>query len=165
MHFLAAGFEPEELFGAYIAEDRCKTVWLYPGQKALRYLVPFGKVEDVIVYLRDAASTPTSTPISPTRGANLSGELRLLRWLSVNAHMTTRASFSLLTLSIPSRCPRSGGDTPLASIVPAAPIQPQGTADATPSPGSDARRHFSHGRSAGPADATRRRACRGRTDR
>ena len=56
MHFLAAGFEPEELFGAYIAEDRGKSVWLYPGQKALRYLVPFGKVDDVIAYLRDAAS-------------------------------------------------------------------------------------------------------------
>ncbi len=56
MHFLAAGFEPEELFGAYIAEDRGRTVWLYPGQKALRYLVPFGKVEDVIAYLRDAAN-------------------------------------------------------------------------------------------------------------
>ncbi|HXY23748.1 MAG TPA: alpha-amylase/4-alpha-glucanotransferase domain-containing protein [Candidatus Acidoferrum sp.] len=56
MHFLAAGFEPEELFGAYIAEDRGKSVWLYPGQKALRYLVPFGKVVDVIAYLRDAAS-------------------------------------------------------------------------------------------------------------
>jgi len=56
MHFLAAGFESEELFGAYIAEDRGKSVWLYPGQKALRYLVPFGKVEDVIAYLRDAAS-------------------------------------------------------------------------------------------------------------
>src|SRR6266403_1356821 len=56
MHFLAAGFEPEELFGPYIAEDKGKTVWLYPGQKALRYLIPFGKVEDVIAYLRDAAS-------------------------------------------------------------------------------------------------------------
>ncbi len=56
MHFLAAGFEQEELFGAYIAEDRGKSVWLYPGQKKLRYLVPFGKVEDVVTYLRDAAS-------------------------------------------------------------------------------------------------------------
>jgi alpha-amylase len=56
IHFLAAGFEPEELFGAYITEDRGKTVALYPGQKALRYLIPFGKVEDVIAYLRDAAS-------------------------------------------------------------------------------------------------------------
>jgi len=56
IHFLSAGFEPEELFGAYIAEDRGRTVWLYPGQKALRYLIPFGKVGDVIAYLRDAAS-------------------------------------------------------------------------------------------------------------
>jgi 4-alpha-glucanotransferase len=55
MHFLSAGFEPEELFGAYLAEDRGQSVWLYPGQKALRYLIPFGKVEDVIAYLRDAA--------------------------------------------------------------------------------------------------------------
>ena len=47
MHFLAAGFEPEELFGPYIAEDKGKTVWLYPGQKALRYLIPFGKVEEI----------------------------------------------------------------------------------------------------------------------
>jgi len=56
MHFLAAGFEPEELFGAYIAEDRGKNVWLYPGQKKLRYMVPFGKVEEVIGFLREAAN-------------------------------------------------------------------------------------------------------------
>ncbi len=56
IHFLSAGFEPEELFGAYLAEDCGQTVRLYPGQKALRYLVPFGKVEEVIAYLRDAAN-------------------------------------------------------------------------------------------------------------
>jgi len=56
IHFLSAGFEPEELFGAYIAEDRGQSVWLYPGQKKLRYLIPFGKVEEVITYLREAAS-------------------------------------------------------------------------------------------------------------
>src|SRR5260370_18835311 len=56
MHLLPRGFEPEELFGAYTAEDRGQCVWLYPGQKALRYCVPFGKVEDVIAYLGDAAS-------------------------------------------------------------------------------------------------------------
>jgi hypothetical protein len=55
IHFLSAGFEPEELFGAYIAEDRGQSVWLYAGQKALRYLIPFGKVEDVITYLRDSS--------------------------------------------------------------------------------------------------------------
>jgi len=56
IHFLSAGFEPEELFGAYIAEDRGQSVWLFPGQKALRYFVPFGKVEEVVTYLRDAAA-------------------------------------------------------------------------------------------------------------
>jgi 4-alpha-glucanotransferase len=56
MHFLSAGFEPEELFGAYIAEDRGQSVWLYPGQKILRYLIPFGTVKEVIQYLRDAAA-------------------------------------------------------------------------------------------------------------
>src|SRR5260370_11627114 len=56
IHFLSAGFEPHELFGAYVAEDLGKSVCLYPGQKALRYLIPFGQVEDVISYLRDAAS-------------------------------------------------------------------------------------------------------------
>ncbi|HLK04250.1 MAG TPA: alpha-amylase/4-alpha-glucanotransferase domain-containing protein [Candidatus Acidoferrum sp.] len=54
-HFLSAGFEPEELFGAYVAEDRGKSVRLFPGLKTLRYLLPFGRVEEVIQYLRDAA--------------------------------------------------------------------------------------------------------------
>jgi hypothetical protein len=56
-HFLAAGFEPSELFGAYLAEERGKAVRVFAGQKALRYLVPFGKVEEVIQYLREAAMT------------------------------------------------------------------------------------------------------------
>ncbi|MBS1866542.1 MAG: hypothetical protein JSS69_11570, partial [Acidobacteria bacterium] len=49
-HFLSAGFEANELFGTYVAEDRGKCVRLFPGQKALRYLLPFGKVEDAIKY-------------------------------------------------------------------------------------------------------------------
>jgi len=53
--FIAAGFEPEELFGAYIAEDRGKSVWLFPGLKELRYLIPFRKVEETIEYLKNAA--------------------------------------------------------------------------------------------------------------
>jgi len=53
--FLAAGFEPEELFGPYIAEDRGKTVWLLPGLKELRYLIPFGRVGESIEFFRKAA--------------------------------------------------------------------------------------------------------------
>jgi len=56
IHFLSAGFEPEELFGVYVAEDRGQTVRLYPGQKKLRYLIPFGQVPEVIAYLREAAN-------------------------------------------------------------------------------------------------------------
>jgi alpha-amylase len=55
IHFLSAGFEPEQLFGAYIAEDRGQTICIFPGQKSLRYLFPFGTVEQGINYLRDAA--------------------------------------------------------------------------------------------------------------
>jgi 4-alpha-glucanotransferase len=53
--FIAAGFEPEELYGAYIAEDRGKSVWLFPGLKDLRYLIPFRKVSETIEYLEKAA--------------------------------------------------------------------------------------------------------------
>ena len=56
IHFLSAGFEPEELFADYIAEDRGHIIRVVPGQKRLRYLVPFGSVEQTITYLRDCAS-------------------------------------------------------------------------------------------------------------
>jgi alpha-amylase len=56
-HFVCAGFEPHELFGAYQAEDRGKAVRLFAGQRALRYLIPFGRVDDVIQYLREAADS------------------------------------------------------------------------------------------------------------
>jgi len=55
-HFLSAGFEPDELFGAYVAEDRGKSVRLFPGLKALRYLLPFGTVEDVVKFLQESAA-------------------------------------------------------------------------------------------------------------
>jgi 4-alpha-glucanotransferase len=53
--FLAAGFEPEELFGAYIAEECGKTVWILPGLKELRYLIPFRKVSESIEFLQNSA--------------------------------------------------------------------------------------------------------------
>lgn len=53
--FLAAGFEPQELYGPYIAEDCGKSVWLFPGLKELRYLIPFRRVEESIAYFKEAA--------------------------------------------------------------------------------------------------------------
>ncbi len=57
IHFLAAGFEPDQLYGYYIAEDLGATVKLIPGLKALRYLVPFGSVESTIAFLKQTADS------------------------------------------------------------------------------------------------------------
>jgi 4-alpha-glucanotransferase len=51
-HFLTAGREMEELYGYFIAEDRGKTVKLIPGLQELRYLLPFGSVDDSVAFLR-----------------------------------------------------------------------------------------------------------------
>jgi len=53
--FLAAGFEPGELYGPYIAEDCGKSVWLFPGLKELRYLIPFRRVDETIAFFKEAA--------------------------------------------------------------------------------------------------------------
>jgi hypothetical protein len=55
IHFLSAGFEQGELFADYIAEDLGRTIRVIPGQKSLRYLIPWDTVEKVIANLRDTA--------------------------------------------------------------------------------------------------------------
>jgi alpha-amylase len=54
-HFLSAGFEAQQLYGTYVAEDRGAAVRLISGLKALRYLIPYRSPEEVVGYLRDAA--------------------------------------------------------------------------------------------------------------
>ena len=56
IHFLAAGFEPDQLHGYYVVEEQSKTVKVIPGLKALRYLIPFRSVEETLNFLRAAAS-------------------------------------------------------------------------------------------------------------
>lgn len=56
VHFLATGFELDQLYGDYVAEDRGRTVRVFPGLKALRYLLPFRPCEEAIGFLREAAS-------------------------------------------------------------------------------------------------------------
>src|SRR5258705_1466511 len=55
-HFLTAGREMQELYGYYICEERGRTVKVIPGLQQLRYLLPFGSVDDSIRFLRDAAA-------------------------------------------------------------------------------------------------------------
>ena len=54
-HFLAAGFEPHQLYGYYLAEECGAVVKVIPGLKALRYLIPFHTVEENLSFLRNAA--------------------------------------------------------------------------------------------------------------
>jgi hypothetical protein len=56
IHFFSAGFEPQELFADYIAEDKGKTIRLIPGQKSLRYLIPWDTVDRVMQNLRETSA-------------------------------------------------------------------------------------------------------------
>jgi hypothetical protein len=55
-HFLTAGREIPELFGYYVAEECGKTVKVIPGLQELRYLLPFGSVDDSVAFLRRSAN-------------------------------------------------------------------------------------------------------------
>ncbi len=55
-HFLTAGRELPELFGYYVADECGKTVKVIPGLQELRYLLPFGTVEDSVAFLRRCAA-------------------------------------------------------------------------------------------------------------
>lgn len=54
-HFKAAGLQEEELFGYFLTEEDGQLVFLFPGSERLRYLIPFGTVEETIDYLRQVA--------------------------------------------------------------------------------------------------------------
>jgi 4-alpha-glucanotransferase len=54
-HFLGAGFELNQLYGHYLAEDQGHTVKVVPGLKALRYLIPFRSPSETIEFLRGVA--------------------------------------------------------------------------------------------------------------
>ena len=55
VHFLASGFELDQLHGDYVCEDRGQTVRVFPGLKILRYLLPFRPREEAIAFLRESA--------------------------------------------------------------------------------------------------------------
>ncbi len=56
-HFVSAGFEMEQLYGYYIAEDLGHTVRVLPGLQILRYLIPFHDVSETIDLLRRASES------------------------------------------------------------------------------------------------------------
>ena len=56
IHFLAAGLEPEQLYGYYLSEDLGHALRIIPGLKQLRYLIPFHQVTEVLDFLRRVAA-------------------------------------------------------------------------------------------------------------
>jgi alpha-amylase len=54
-HFLYAGLEQSQLTGPFVTESEGFSVTLLPIQKRLRYLIPFGTVEEVIAELKSQA--------------------------------------------------------------------------------------------------------------
>ncbi len=54
-HFLSAGLEPDQLYGYYFSEWQGYAVKVIPGQKSLRYLLPFRMEGDATAYLRSIA--------------------------------------------------------------------------------------------------------------
>jgi len=56
LHFLAAGFELDQLHGDYIAEDCGHAVRVLPSLKALRYLLPFRSPGEAVDFLRQRAA-------------------------------------------------------------------------------------------------------------
>ncbi len=54
-HFIYAGFEQNQLTGPFITESEGYKVTLLPIQKRLRYLIPFGTVDEVIAELKEQA--------------------------------------------------------------------------------------------------------------
>jgi hypothetical protein len=47
-HFVRAGLAPEELDGVYLTEYNGASVRVFPGNERLRYLIPFGTVEETL---------------------------------------------------------------------------------------------------------------------
>ncbi|MBI4443108.1 MAG: DUF1926 domain-containing protein [Acidobacteria bacterium] len=56
-HFLAAGLEPDELYGYHLTESDGHWVAIVPGLKRLRYLIPWKPVREVMETLAQAANS------------------------------------------------------------------------------------------------------------
>ena len=54
-HFVAAGFERDELWGHFLTEDQGRSIAVFPIHRELRYLVPFGEPEQTVALLRRVA--------------------------------------------------------------------------------------------------------------
>ncbi len=61
-HFLRAGIPGEELDGVYLTEANGATVRLFPGSERLRYMIPFGDVEETLRTVEQMTSRDVPYP-------------------------------------------------------------------------------------------------------
>ncbi|HKQ57869.1 MAG TPA: alpha-amylase/4-alpha-glucanotransferase domain-containing protein [Candidatus Eisenbacteria bacterium] len=54
-HFLAAGFERDDLWGYFLTEDQGRAIAVFPIHRDLRYLIPFGEPEQIVERLARVA--------------------------------------------------------------------------------------------------------------
>ncbi|MFK7735875.1 MAG: alpha-amylase/4-alpha-glucanotransferase domain-containing protein [Pirellulaceae bacterium] len=57
LHFKAAGWTDEELYGCYLTEEDGSLLRVFPGSEKLRYLLPFAPASDTIAYARQVAES------------------------------------------------------------------------------------------------------------
>ncbi len=62
-HFIAAGFDKEDLKGYFLTEDEGISLKIFPINKELRYTIPFENPSKVRSYLESIAQTPTSAGV------------------------------------------------------------------------------------------------------
>lgn len=60
-HFKSVGHVDDDLLGTYVAEEQGHTLKILPTSMGLRYSIPWGKVEDVIAWLREQANAEDPT--------------------------------------------------------------------------------------------------------
>ena len=61
-HFLAAGLERDQLWGAYLTEDEGERIRVLPIRRELRYLIPFQPPERTVEWLKASADAAAGTP-------------------------------------------------------------------------------------------------------
>jgi alpha-amylase len=61
-HFLRAGLAPEELDGVWLTESDGATLKVFPGSEALRYLIPFGGVDEALAAIDRMTSRDVPCP-------------------------------------------------------------------------------------------------------
>jgi hypothetical protein len=57
-HFKATGFGSDEMRGFFLSEEDGRYIRIFPIDKRLRYLIPFGEPEAVIDYLKEVGREP-----------------------------------------------------------------------------------------------------------